>query len=289
MADADADPSARTVVVNANDPRTHIGHFHAGQRVHISILDAAWTDAPDPDLLDARGSRTRRCVNTLHRACIGNGAPFMGLVLITVTDAEAAHMAANKECAVANRIPIPTGAEFTVPFDTEMQLGPNDWEDGTANNEGALIVEVERAASRTAPATERTRHIVQARFPRTFAGRFNAGEYARITVKGGGWNNHPGAPLVGAAGHPTEKCGAAGHQCVGGEGLPLMSLILLMSRCDDQQLHVRESRTERAYIPDGAEVLLEGDANLYLAPNDFEDAFTDNSGSARVRVRVLGK
>ena len=286
---AAADPDARTYVVDAREPRTHIGHFQAGQRVQISVLGARWNDAPGPDLFDAHGSRARRCVSTLSRTCIGNGAPFMGLVLITVTDDAAAQMAESPWCEAETRLHIPTGAEFAVPFDAELLLGPNDWEDGVDNNDGLLLVELERAAAKDQPAFQRRQLKIGARTAHTFAGHFHRGEYVRITVKGGGWNHHPGAPLVGAAGDPTQKCGAVGHRCVGGDGLPLMGLVLLLSECSERAVHQQQSRAERVHIPDGAEVLLENDASLYLAPNDFEDAFTDNSGSARVQVKVLGK
>ena len=286
---SDGEGEGRVIVVNANEPRTLVGHFRAGQRVQLSVLDAQWTDEPGPDLLDARGAGKRTCKNTFARTCIGNGAPFMGLVLITVPDTAAAAMARKSACGEPSRLFIPNGAEFTVPTDVELELAPNDWEDGVENNSGAIEVEVERAAGKGERALETAHILVQAASPRTFAGRFAAGEYARITVKKGTWRHDPGAAFMGSSGHPTEKCGSGGHECIAGEGVPLMGLVLLLSSCSEDAMFRRESRVERAHIPDGAEVHLASDAHLYLAPNDFEDGFADNSGSARVRVRVLGK
>ncbi len=249
--------------------------------MQISVLDAQWTDAPGPDLLDARGAGKRTCKNTFARTCIGNGAPIMA------RDAPGMRRVAQRStCGEPSRLFIPNGAEFTIPTDVELELAPNDWEDGVWNNSGAIEVDVERAAGKGERALETAHLLVQATSARTFAGRFSAGEYARITVKKGAWRHDPGAAFMGSSGHPASRsvAPAVTRSASAGRGVPLMGLVpFLLSSCSEDAMFRRESRVERAHIPDGAEVHLASDAHLYLAPNDFEDGFEDNSGSARVR------
>ena len=120
----------------------------------------------------------------------------MGLVLITLADTAAAAMAQRSTCGEPSRLFIPNGAEFTIPTDVELELAPNDWEDGVWNNSGAIEVDVERAAGKGERALETAHLLVQATATRTFAGRFSAGEYARITVKKGTWRHDPGAATL---------------------------------------------------------------------------------------------
>lgn len=272
------------VIVNAGAARTFAGHFRKGDRVRIDVLDTAWTHEPGATLHDARGVPGKRCESTPDGPCIGGDAPLLGLVLLT---AAAVREGSNKDttCMTVQRLHIPDGAELTVPVDSEIALGPNDWEDGLADNTGALAVLVERRSGKQTPVTERVQLDVTSVSKATLAGRFRAGEYVKIHVLWGRWSNGPGAPPVGAPGDPTQPCGAVGHVCVGGEGKPLMGLVLMMSCHSITESMMPLQRIERAFIPAGTEMVLATDADLYLAPNDRELDLPDNAGSARVRVR----
>jgi hypothetical protein len=287
---ADSEP-AQTLVVNATNARTLVGHFRAGERVRIAVVDAQWTNAPSAELYDAAGLRGQACKSGGSHVCIGGEAPLMGLVLLTVSTVDDGPMAAPEgSCRVRQRLYIPNGVEFAVPFDAEVELGPNDWEDGCYNNTGAIQVQVERASAKAATASERRKLSVDALAPRTAAGHFAAGEYLRVTVLGGGWNHAPGVALMDSAGSRTEKCGDPSHPCVGGDGQPLMGLMLLMSSCEaGQRVATRRTVVDRRYIPQGAEVVIEHDSDLFLAPNDWEDGLFDNSGSARVEIRTSSR
>lgn len=272
------------VIVNAGAARTFAGHFRKGDRVRIDVLDTAWTHEPGATLHDARGVPGKRCESTPDGPCIGGDAPLLGLVLLT---AGAVPEGANKDtaCMSVQRLHVPDGAELTVPVDSEIALGPNDWEDGLADNSGVLTVLVERSSGKSTPVAERVEIHVPSTSKATLAGRFRAGEYVKIHVLGGRWSNDPATPPVGAAGDPARPCGAVGHVCVGGEGKPLMGLVLMMSCFSITESMMPLQRIERAFIPAGTEIVLATDADLYLAPNDRELDLPDNAGSARVRVR----
>lgn len=273
------------VVVNANVARTFAGHFKAGERVRIEVIDTQWTPEPGAAFHDAAGVPGERCVGDGDHPCTGGGAPLLGLILLTASSVPAGARA-DTTCMGIQRLYIPNGVEFTVPVDAEISLGPNDWEDGLANNRGAIEVAVERAAGKTGAASERASLSVGALSASTPAGQFRAGEYIRISVLGGSWSNDPGAPLVGSEGYARQTCGGEGHVCVGGEGKPLMGLVLKMSCASVSQPMMPLQRIDRAYIPRGADIVLEQDADLFLAPNDRDDHLGNNSGSARVRVRA---
>lgn len=290
VAAGDPGPGDDTVVVSAREARTHLGHFQPGQRIRISVIDAQWTNAPSDSLFDARGSSGQRCVKSGGHSCIGGDAPLMGLILVIEPTAHTELVASGAECVLQNRLFIPNGAEFTVPVDAELALGPNDWEDGCYNNSGAIQVEVERAIGKNEKAFAKQSLSVSAVAPRTFAGRFARGEYLRVSVTGGKWTNDPGAPPVDSAGFKGQTCGSDGHVCVGGEGTPLMGLVLLMSACNGApQRNFERPSVERRFIPDGADLVLAHEADLFLAPNDWEDGLSDNSGSVRVKVVVSGR
>jgi hypothetical protein len=274
------------VVVNASAARTFVGHFRAGDRVRIDVLDAQWNPEPGSTFYDAAGVPGERCRAAPASPCIGGDAPLLGLILLTAT-AVPENASRDSTCMAVQRLYIPNGAEFLVPVDSEITLGPNDFEDGLHDNKGEIRVEVERAAGKKDPAIERREVLVSARLANTLAGRFRAGEYVRVTVKDGSWNNDPSARLVDSAGYRDQPCGGVGHVCVGGEGKPLMGLVLMMSCFSITQQMMPLQRIDRRFIPRGTELVLPHDADLFLAPNDTEDGLANNTGSARVRVHVL--
>lgn len=287
VAGDDPGAGADIVIVNANVPRTFAGHFRAGQRVRVEVVDTQWTHEPGATFHDAAGVPGTRCASTPEHPCAGGGdAPLLGLLLFVASDVPAGN-GPDSTCMEVQRLHIPTGAEFTVPLDADISLGPNDWEDGMGNNRGSINVLVERALNKGGSALERTNIDVSSTSSRTPAGRFRAGEYVRVSVLGGSWSNDPGAPLVGSEGFRDQKCGAVGHVCAGGEGKPLMGLVLHMACASLSQPMMPLQRIERAFIPRGTEIVLEHDADLYLAPNDREDHMPDNSGSARVHLSVV--
>jgi hypothetical protein len=271
----------RVVTVDARQPRTAIGRMPAGARVRISVLEARWSNDPGAPFHDASGDPGQRCGSPGHTCVGGDGAaPLMGLILMTAP-ADAPPVT-EVRCAPQHRLYVPHGVEFAVPEETELALAPNDWEDGLDDNAGAIQVEVQVAASRGARA-ERRRIEVDARRARTPRGRFQAGQYVRVSVLGGRWKNAAAAALVDAAGVARSKCRGDGvHPCAGGEeAAPMMGLILLVGPCV-----TRAARpvTERRFIPDGAELVLARESDLFLGPNDWEDGCDNNRGAAIVEV-----
>jgi hypothetical protein len=273
----------RIVTVPANSPRTPIGHFLAGQRVRISVLDARWTSDPGQPFRDARGVPGTRCLDG-GRTCVGGdgAAPLMGLILVQAPVGVSA-APAEATCAPRHRIFVPHGVEFAVPEETELSLAPNDWDDDLANNSGALRVDVETASGPRARASGKVRVEVDARRARTSLGRFHAGQYVRISVAGGRWSHDGAAAAVDAAGALRVKCASSpGHACLGGDTVaPLMGLMLLVGPCGSQP---PRPALERRYIPEGIELTVIRESDLFLGPNDWEDGCADNAGAAMVEV-----
>ncbi|MEZ4298814.1 MAG: hypothetical protein R3B70_27940 [Polyangiaceae bacterium] len=271
------------VVVSANRARTFAGHFAAGQRVRLEVLDTAWTPEPGEKLFGADGVPGRNCEARGGSPCPGEHLPLLGLVLFVASSAPQ-NVNRDATCMGLQRIAIPTGAEMEMPVDGELSLGPNDWEDGLDNNSGAIEVVVERSLKKESPILERAKVSVSATSAATSAGTFRRGEYVRITVQGGRWTNDPSVPPVGSEGNPKERCGAAGHTCVAGEGKPLMVLVMQLSCSSISQRMMPLQRIDRSYIPRGTEITLATESDLFLGPNDNAEGLPDNSGSARVRV-----
>ncbi|MFT3768875.1 MAG: hypothetical protein QM820_25815 [Minicystis sp.] len=277
----DPAPHRRLVTVDARRPRTAIGHFQAGERVRVSVLEARWTNDPGSPFHDAAGDPEQRCGSPGH-ACVGgnDAAPMMGLVLLSVPTEATTRM--ETTCAPQHRLFVPHGVEFAVPEETELALAPNDWDDDLANNSGALRVDVEVASGlKGRPA--RRRVDVDARSARTALGRFHAGEYVRISVAGGRWSHDRTAAAVDASGAPRVKCAsAAGHACLGGDAAaPLMGLMLLVGPC---VAGPARPAIERRFIPHGIELTVSRESDLFLGPNDWEDGCDNNAGAAVVEV-----
>lgn len=274
--------SRRFVTVDAARPRTPVGHFLAGQRVRIRVVDAHWNHDGGPVFFGAAGSAGQAC-GVLGRACVGDdAAPLMGLFLITAPTRPTADEVA---CAPEHRLFVPQGVEFAVPEDTEIALGPNDWEDGLGDNRGSLKVDVEVTAGQRGKVIWKKRVDVAAAVARTSLGRFRAGQYVRVTVIGGGWSNDPAAPLYSAAGAARERCRSLDvHRCLGGDtAVPMMGLVLSMGACLSSPTRPRE---QRRFVPDGADVTLIRESDLFLGPNDREDACGDNAGAVIVEVET---
>jgi hypothetical protein len=260
----------RLHTIDATSPRTSIGRYPAGARVRISVVDAHWSARPGGPFVGASGFADQRCASP---GCLaGDGAaPLMGLTLLTIPTAEPA-------CGAQDRLYIPDGVEFLVPEDTELWLAPNDRPDLLAGNVGAIQVEVHVTQGRGGKTISRAKVEVDARRPRTAIGRFRAGEYVRVSILGGRWGHGPGAVTVDARGVARALCQAAsGQRCLGDAKTPLMGLVMLVGTCP-------ASGVERRYVPTGAEVRLTREAELFLGPNEREDACQDNAGAVVVDV-----
>lgn len=258
----------RIHTIDATRPRTSIGRYPAGSRVRIAVVDAHWSARPGGPFVGASGFADQRCASP---GCLaGDGAaPLMGLTLVTAPSGEVA-------CAAQDRLFIPDGVEFLVPEDTELWLAPNARPDLLAGNTGSIQVEVAVSTGRGGKTTGKTRVDVDARSPRTAIGRFRAGQYVRVTVLGGRWGQ--GAAAVDARGVARTLCQAApGLRCLGDAKAPLMGLTMLVGPCSG-------AAVERRFVPTGAEVRLTREAELFLGPNDREDACQDNAGAVVVDV-----
>lgn len=129
----------RVVDVDARSPRTSLGRFSAGEYVRISVLGGRWADGGATPMVDAAGIGKALCNNLGPELCPGGHAraPSMGLILLM------------GPCVAAAPAPrwerrlVPEGVSLTLSEEAEVALGPNDWEDGCADNAGAAIVEVE--------------------------------------------------------------------------------------------------------------------------------------------------
>ncbi|MBK8251571.1 MAG: hypothetical protein IPK82_02755 [Polyangiaceae bacterium] len=269
--------------VDARSPRTSVGRFKRGQQLRISVIDGKWTYRAGSEMVGADGLAENCRATPPHACAAGEGvAPGMGLMLFQTPDQQPA------QCQPTHRFYIPTGVEFALPTDAFVFLAPNDWDDGMANNSGAIKVEVEVAENKTAPALSKLKIDVSAQNARTPLGRIRAGTYLRVSVLGGTWTNDPNTAKVGSEGQTANKCfGSGSHVCSGGENqAPMMGLTLLMASCPDGGVPPPVVET-RQFI--GSQALLTVAANglLELGPNDWEDGCHDNQGALRVEVTKL--
>lgn len=124
--------------VDARRAQTSLGHFTAGQYVRVSVLGGQWTHDPTAPLVGAGGVGKAVCQASGGHLCAGGDAraPRMGLIMLVGACTTSAPR------AMAERRFIPEGASFVLEKDSDLALGPNDWEDGCANNAGASIVDV---------------------------------------------------------------------------------------------------------------------------------------------------
>jgi hypothetical protein len=136
---------------------------------------------------------------------------------------------------------------------------------------------------------ERRRVEVDAKAPRTFIGRVEAGERVRVAVIESRWRHDPGEPFVTAKGVVDSPClGGGAHRCVAGEGAaPMMGLILLVPSRSAGPACAEPNRLDMSKLhQQGIEFAMPADAFLFFAPNDRLDHLHDNSGSVRVSVEV---
>lgn len=273
----------RIVTVDARRPSTRIGHYPAGTRVRISIVDARWNHDPRSPFLGAAGHPRERCNTPGHECVGGNGvAPLMGLILLTTAD-DAPMFPPNHVCAPRDRLFIPNGVEFAVPEVANLAFAPNDWADGLADNAGSIQVQLEVSHGKGARG-EKSKVDVDAR-KETPIGTVVPGQYVRISVLGGRWRHDPQGPMVSAGGLSRSLCQASGgHRCTGGDAkAPRMGLMLLVSPCT---LGAPKPIVDRRFIPEGASFTLSHASDLALGPNDSADACGNNAGAAIVDVEA---
>lgn len=129
----------RTIEVDARAARTSLGRFHAGEYLRISVVGGRWGQDQWTPLVDAAGLGKTLCGNLGPELCPGGDsrAPSMGLILLMGPCVSAT------PAPVWERQYIPAGVTMTLRRDTDVALGPNDWEDACADNAGAVLVDVE--------------------------------------------------------------------------------------------------------------------------------------------------
>ncbi len=126
--------------------------------------------------------------------------------------------------------------------------------------------------------------MVKASEPFTLVGKYEKGTSLAINVRSGTWRASPTSKEVDAEGEAGALClGEAGHQCIGGDGVsPRMGLIVLMTPCPitDKGCFV----FGRELVGKGLSFTVPRDGWVYLAPNDWVDGLSDNSGALEVEV-----
>ena len=283
-------PRGREVVVSAKNPRTSIGHVNAGERVHISVVEASWTNDPGSPLVGVDGAK-ELCSSFGSHQCIGGHhvAPMMGLVLLT--ESRRAAPGAEPSCAVGERIHAPTGLEMEVPDEVDLFLGPNDQEGALSDNVGALSVEVEVSASKSAR-TPISKEVVEvsSQAARTLAAHVLRGQYVRVTPKKGKWIHDPKLSPVDAEGFKAARCVDGAGRCLAPSGAaPLDGAHGAGRPLRRRGAADPAPNVKREFIAWGKDFVATEEGELFLAPNDWEDGLSDNSGAARVVVEIGGR
>lgn len=132
------------------------------------------------------------------------------------------------------------------------------------------------------PPGERHEVVVDARIPRTSLGHFRRGDRVRIQALSGKWTYTGGGEMVGPGGLATFCVAPAPHVCAAGNGAAPGMALMLFSRPDPEP--PRCSPTHRFLIPNGVEMEIPESSHVFLAPNDWEDGVSDNSGQVHVQV-----
>jgi hypothetical protein len=65
-----------------------------------------------------------------------------------------------------------------------------------------------------------------------------------------------------------------------------MGLVVLIAHCGAAVAPRSTTSVAREHIPWGTSFVAAEDAELFLAPNDWEDGLFNNSGEVRVRVEI---
>lgn len=244
-----AEPAGQLVTLAANRGLASLGTFAAGQRLRIHVLEAHWTPSRGGALFSAAGDPSRRCVGGGLHACLAgeDAAPWMGLVAV-ITPRQPAPVGCDRD-----RIPAGGGVEFEVPRAMDVSVSavganPGGW---VARGE-ETSVRVETSRRRDTPVQSRFDVVVSARTGAVPVGRFAPGNYVRFTVLG-----------------PPRDAS---------------SIVLETAMCPLPARPVLA--TQRRYLPQGGEIVLERESEVSLGPNDWEDAMFDNEGFCRVSVEV---
>lgn len=271
----------REVILDAQERRTSLGHFRKGDHVEIQAIAGKWTYQQGAELVGANGLQTTCVAPSPHVCAAGDGrAPGMGLMLYEVPSPEPA------KCAPSHRFFIPNGVEMEMPESRHVFLAPNDIESEMADNRGSIRVQVDLSPSKTAPVFQTQKIEVRANSPRTSIGTLRAGTYIRVTVEGGTWQHATVAGDTHAEGDPKTMCMSEGlDRCAGGEGVPRMGLVFLMSQCPDGGVPTLGGEERKTFIGAGKfTTTFHEDTDLFAGPNDWEDGCHDNAGALTLEV-----
>lgn len=138
-ASASAAPVPRRVKVEANKPASLVGRYAKGTRVALRPVSGGWRAAKDAPTLGAEGDPRKLCLGDEAHHCIGGDGVFARMSLVVLVSACDVYQ---PSCPILAREYVGAGATFEMPVDGELWLGPNEWVEELADDEGAIEVEV---------------------------------------------------------------------------------------------------------------------------------------------------
>jgi hypothetical protein len=140
-ASASATPAAapRRVKVEAIKPASLVGRYTKGTRVALKPASGSWRSAKDAPPLGAEGDARKLCLGDETHHCIGGDGLFARMSLVVLVSACDVYQPG---CPILAREYVGAGATFEMPVDGELWLGPNEWVEELADDEGAIEVEV---------------------------------------------------------------------------------------------------------------------------------------------------
>ena len=243
-------PAGQLFTIDARTGPLNIGRFRAGDRLRVQVVETRWTNCPGCTLMGAGGDPLQRCIGGRAHSCLGgeDAAPLMGLIAVI-----SPRNVVSTRCD-RNRIPAGHGVEFEVPATMDVSLfaqgsNPGGW---VARGEDTTV-RVELSQRRDTPVHSRFDVVLNGRTGEQSVGRFQAGQYLRVTVLG---------PVRDTA-----------------------SIVLGTAVC--QTPSFLETQPERRFLPLGGEIVVEREGDVSLGPNDWEDGMFDNEGFCRVAVDVI--
>lgn len=138
-ASAKPSPPPRRVKVEANKPASLVGRYAKGTRVALRPVSGGWRTGKDAPTLGAEGDPRKLCLGDETHHCIGGDALFARMSLVVLVSACDVYQPG---CPILAREYVGAGATFEMPVDGELWLGPNEWVEELADDEGAIEVEV---------------------------------------------------------------------------------------------------------------------------------------------------
>jgi hypothetical protein len=129
----------RRLKVEASKPAALVGRYPKGTRVALKPVSGGWRSGKDAPTLGAEGDPRKLCLGDETHHCIGGDGLFARMSLVVLVSACDVYQ---PSCPILAREYVGAGATFEMPVDGELWLGPNEWVEELADDEGALEVEV---------------------------------------------------------------------------------------------------------------------------------------------------